>query len=390
MDWKTAEENEDGSVQVPASWLHLYYYESLNILFRFENALRIFTYIILKKEMKERWDEAAIEGGSTIRTETRKRITQAREHGYLGYEVSSPMLFLNSGELTQIITSEAYWKYFAKYFKASKSIVLTKLQEIGTIRNSLAHFRPIKSDDIDLIKQNSKHILLEIENCLHSIVSITSLVPTNSPKDWYQRLSGIGNERARVSLHQSDDRNWIRIQIEYVVPTFQKTSYARHLTFNVGNVRTDQILKKFPTISGNCIYVSEQPMYGSVNSEGDFVASNSISIVFHESALSPILSDIEVELRKIVDICESETQLLESDRLALGELVESKYASAALKEHSGTTYWEVNASHLGTPVSSTDSVEFWGQRYNFHQEFIAHTHQYPWMPSTVSKESFLF
>lgn len=169
MQWREATEIEGNSVRVPPTWLDLYYYEALNILFRFENSLRIFAYIILKKELGEKWDNAAISGGSTIKSETKKRLTQAREHGYLGYEVSSPMLYLNSGELTTIITSDAYWKHFAPYFKATKQIILNKLNEIGTVRNSLAHFRPLKKDDLDLIKQNTKHVLLEIETCIDRI-----------------------------------------------------------------------------------------------------------------------------------------------------------------------------------------------------------------------------
>ncbi|WP_124647040.1 hypothetical protein [Burkholderia contaminans] len=136
----------------------------------------------------------ALGGGITIRTETKKRIQQAREYGYLGYEVSSPMLFLNSGELAQIITSEDYWKYFAPFFRASKAIVLAKLQEIGAVRNSLAHFRPIKHDDIDLIKQNSKHLLIEVENCLVQLTSISDVVPTNSEDAWCKELKPIGND----------------------------------------------------------------------------------------------------------------------------------------------------------------------------------------------------
>ncbi len=87
--------------------------QQLNILFRFENALRVFVYVILKRELLDAWDTAAITGGGTIRSETKKRLSQAKDHGYLGYGVSSPMLFLNSGEILQVLTSEAYWKPFA-------------------------------------------------------------------------------------------------------------------------------------------------------------------------------------------------------------------------------------------------------------------------------------
>lgn len=222
MDWKSPEITKDGTIKVPERWLHLYYYEALNILFRFENALRLFVYVVLKDRIGKDWDLASLGENGTIRTETRKRIAQAREHGYLGYEVSSPMLYLNSGELTQIISSDAYWKHFAPYFRATKSVVLTKLQEIGTVRNSLAHFRPIKQDDIDLIKQNSKHLLIEVEQCLVQLTAISDVVPTNSSQAWYKELKSIGSDTLRTLLFSSPNEEWIRLEIEFKIPVLQK------------------------------------------------------------------------------------------------------------------------------------------------------------------------
>lgn len=48
MDWKSANKNEDDTFDIPMRWLHIHYFEALNILFRMENALRVFVYIILK------------------------------------------------------------------------------------------------------------------------------------------------------------------------------------------------------------------------------------------------------------------------------------------------------------------------------------------------------
>ena len=141
MEWKSPVSMPEGAVRIPERWLHIYYYEALNILFRFENALRFFVYVVLKDKLGKDWDQASIGDSQTIRSETKKRINQAREHGYLGYDVTSPMLFLNGGELTQLVTSDAYWKHFASYFRATKGIVQAKLQEVGTVRNALAHFR---------------------------------------------------------------------------------------------------------------------------------------------------------------------------------------------------------------------------------------------------------
>lgn len=388
MDWKKAEILNDDLVKIPERWLHLYYYEAFNILFRFENSLRIFVYVILKKNLLDKWDEAAITENTTIRTETKKRISQAREHGYLGYEVTSPMLYLNSGELMQIITHSSYWKYFAPYFKASKSIVTTKLQEIGTVRNSFAHFRPLKNDDIDLIKQNSKHVLLEIENCLVQLVSITNVVPTNSHEDWYKEIKSIGNEHFSTSLFLSKDQDWIRVEISYNIPTLQKSSFGgQYWTYSVGSIRTDQIIKKSNAIRDNCIYMSEQKGHASLDSNFDIVASKKISIVFSKESLEKNYAAIADELREIAINAESETALVLNDHLARGNFVEVKSATAAVKELNGHKYWQVDIESLQTSLTEVEEIEFWGQRFHFAEDFISATSHYPWMPSSVSKVS---
>jgi hypothetical protein len=64
-----------------------------------------------------------------------------------------------------------------------------KLDEIGTVRNALAHFRPIKYDDIELIKQNIKHAFLCIEQCLAEMTQMHQSIPTNTEEDWYKNLT---------------------------------------------------------------------------------------------------------------------------------------------------------------------------------------------------------
>ena len=83
----------------------------MNILFRLENALRVFVYVVLKTEFGGKWADITIgsdDGDNTIAAIAKKRRSQAGTFGYLGYPVSSPLLYLNTGELTRIITSDSY------------------------------------------------------------------------------------------------------------------------------------------------------------------------------------------------------------------------------------------------------------------------------------------
>ncbi|AHK17501.1 Swt1 family HEPN domain-containing protein [Thalassolituus oleivorans] len=386
MDWKKAKKNDKNQVAIPERWLHLYYYEALNILFRFENSLRVFVYAILKMELKEKWLEAAISGGGCIKSETKKRIAQSKEHGYLGYDISSPMLFLNSGELIDIIASDAYWKHFASYFKASKSIVVTKLQEIGTIRNSLAHFRPIKEDDIDLIKQNTKHVLLEVEKCLLQLTSINTLVPTNSEEDWYKKIKPIGGNNISLHLFHSSDESWVRLNISYKIPTLQKNSIGDGFySYKIGNLRTVELLQEYPALKNNCIYISESSVWGQLDSEFDINSSKDISIVFPKKLLVENLDEIHAALNEMVLKIDEESDLIENDSLARGKLIEAKGATAMATDNGdGSRRWRVSLEGIDTPLTEVSEVEFWGQRVHYENDFVSATSQYPWMPSTIS------
>lgn len=77
--------------------------------------------------------------------------------GYLGFDITAPLMHLTSGELVELIVGNAYWPKFHHSFKGNKEIIKNKLLEIGNIRNSLAHFRPIRPDDIGLVKKYSAH-----------------------------------------------------------------------------------------------------------------------------------------------------------------------------------------------------------------------------------------
>jgi len=387
MDWKKAQVKESNLVDIPNRWLHLYYYEALNVLFRFENSLRVFVYTVLKDELKDKWQETAISGGC-IKSETKKRIRQSDEYGYLGYEITSPMLSLNSGELIDIIVSDAYWKYFAKYFKASKSIVVTKLQEIGTVRNSLAHFRPIKEDDIDLIKQNTKHVLLEVEKALVKITSISALVPTNSEEPWYLKLRGLGSENINLSLFHCEDEKWIRLCFSYKVPTLEKRKISEDFyTYKVGNLRTIEVLRNFQEIRNNCIYITDSTIYGQLNAEFDIASRKEFNVVISKRNLTESLDNIEASIRNIITMVDEETELLKTDNLARGVLVDTQHGNAIVKTgNNNTRYWQVSLDTLKCDPSKVSDVEYWGTRGNYVTDFVSATSQYPWMPSSISDE----
>ena len=111
MEWKSSSRTDQGLFKIPKRWLHIHYYEALNILFRFENSLRVFVYSVLKNGFLDKWKECTFSVGEadpeSIRNLASKRIKQAESFGYLGFDITAPLMHLTSGELVELVVSES-------------------------------------------------------------------------------------------------------------------------------------------------------------------------------------------------------------------------------------------------------------------------------------------
>ena len=261
MDWKSSQHIDENKYDLPGDWLKIEYFEALNILFRFENALRVFVYIILKNEFQEKWCDLSItsddEEKSTINAITKKRIAQDKNYAYLGYVLNSQLLHLTSGELIRIITSDSYWKYFKDYFLGTKEIIKNKLDEIGNVRNSVAHFRPIKKNDIELIKQNSNHTLTEIEKTIKDFVNCPDIVPTNSDERWYTDLIVLGSNECKVKFKQSKKEEWIKLVIIFNNPILKNEKYYSGYRVKTLNIKVAPLLNIYKLLAKYTICVTE-------------------------------------------------------------------------------------------------------------------------------------
>jgi hypothetical protein len=123
------------------------------------------------------------------------------------------MMHLTSGELVRVLTSDA--PLFKDFFRASRQVVTLKLQEIGDVRNALAHFRPITRDDAEAVKQNAKQVLSSVEAALSSMATCSQRVPTNTTDTWYQELRALGTGLCSLEFNQSTDNRWIRITLRF-------------------------------------------------------------------------------------------------------------------------------------------------------------------------------
>jgi len=388
MKWKPAIPKEDAT-SIPKSWIHIHYYEALNILFRIENSLRVFAYVVLKNEFLDKWADINITSDDsesiTIQSIAKKRIHQAQDFGYLGYVINCPMMYLTSGELIRLITDDNYWKYFKSYFPASKQIIKHKLDEIGVIRNSLAHFRPMKSGDVDLIKQNANHALIGVEDCLEQLSSCYTVVPTNTQDQWYQSFSTLATELCTISLFQSNNGQWIELRLDYKSRTISSSKYSpNYCSHSILNLISPSILSNYSNLTkfATCLTEFAVSAYKYTPDTPNF--SKAISIFFSREVIKNNYAVIKTDIESLLRTITEETDLIVNDNLARGKLVSISRISASLQTKQDSSWWNVNTKDTLCPVTQGDSPEDWGNTLLLFS-MLTLADKYPWMPVEVSK-----
>lgn len=392
MNWKQAANIERRNFDLPGDWLKIEYYEALNILFRIENSLRVFVFIILKNEFKEKWNELSITSDdqqtSTISALAKKRLTQDKNYAYLGYILNSPLLHLTSGELIRIITHDNYWKHFKKYFPGSKDIIKLKLDEIGNVRNSLAHFRPIKIGDIELIKQNSIHTLTEIEKTLQDFVNCPDIVPTNTEQKWYTELRTLGTEECTITFKQSKSEEWIKLILNFNSPIFNVRKAYNGFSITACNIITDNVLREFKNLSQHTICVSEKVPFIFTKDPSDPKIEKEIRFTLSKKSIEKEYVVVKGEIEKILIQISNELALIKEDNLAQGKLVE--IVNTKLKKASDSEYYDLEDEQFITELDEETPVEFFGSLNYATRNFVTHTDKYPWIPVDISHSNLPF
>lgn len=396
MKWEKATQKEHQVFKIPNSWLRIHYYEALNILFRIENALRVFVYIILKNEVHGKWIDLNITSDDseqgTISSIAKKRLSQAENFGYLGYSIKCPIMSLTSGELIGLITSESYWKYFKGHFMGSKEIIKNKLNELGAIRNSLAHFRPIKQHDVEVIKQNALHVLMTIEKYLTQMVSINNVVPTNTKEDWYKQLNTLGNDSCSFRFFQCEKEHWIEFRLTFhCTVLLERKNSSEYIRYRVLNFVSSAVLKKYKNLKNFLTYLSEYVPYTTFQEEEELDIRKELSFVFSRKILSDNYEKIKKDFEDLLQAVSKETKLINSDNLARGEVLKTEITSTSLRKlPSGRDYWSVDLSAFECPVKDDDPPEYWGTISKSVSDFVAQIEKYPWMPEEISESDVPF
>jgi len=343
----------------------------------------------LKNQFKNKWKDLSVtsddQENSTISAIAKKRLSLDRNYAYLGFVITSPLLHLTSGELIKLIISDSYWKYFKHYFLGSREIIKNKLDEIGNIRNSLAHFRPLKKGDIQVVKQNSNHTLSLIEKAISGFINCSDIVPTNTTDNWYLNIKKIKSYVLELNFNQSEDEQWIKINLKFTLPKL-KESLSDYGTYNLKtiNIKTDSILIKHPKLTEFVISCTEQTSYVYTSEPQNSDYHKNIYFTLSKEKIIENFEIIVDEISKIIRAIESELSLIEDDHLARGLFTEVKTTHTYNDDRKFHT---LDFKNFITQISEKSPVEYWGTLNTSSTDFISDTDNYPWMPIEISEDS---
>jgi hypothetical protein len=290
-------------------------------------------------------------------------------------------MYLTTGKLSKLITSDANWEIFPPYFLGAKAIVSAKLEEIISVRNAFAHFRPIKQDDVETIKQVTKHVLTTTENVLAELVGYMTTVPTNTNEKWYGELSALGTPHCKLTFTQSATERWVRVTLKYMPPILEANEWGpRHFSINTLKLNAPAILLEHPRLAAEIIYLTESA-YAVFRENQKHDISISVSLGFSRQNLINNPDLIKAETEGVLAAIERETDLIRQDNLARGRLISSQSSSALLAE--GENY-KLTSGEFASGFKEHDPPEWWGHIHLFNDDFISSVDIFPWMPTQIA------
>lgn len=390
MRWMTAELKEGTTLKLPDGWLPPEYYDALNVLFRVENALRVFVYMVLKNAHGGSWTTLQLSSddsnAGTIGSIAKQREEQDRKYGYLGMGVTSPLMYLTSGELIRLMLSDNEWRHFADYFVASRELIRTKLEEIGNVRNALAHFRPLTVDDVQLVKSNARHVLVEIERTIEAILSPTHVVPTNTTAAWYQTLTATSTAPLGKTIRQSADEKWVALWLSFECACV-RPSIDSETVMNPGllHLHSSAMLREFPDLRKyvTCVSESSPTQYGGPG-PNDLKFRKHVILTFGKNLLEAEHRGVSEVLAAICERVAEESALVMQDELARGTLVRMVDIRGRRIKVGESQVWRCNTSPLSCTVMQGDGSEYWGVQEGGRQgDWISDTRDYPWAPKSL-------
>ena len=341
--------------------------------------------MVLKEQHGKKWRDLELQGEqtkTTIAALARRRIEQGKTFGYLTYPVQSPLMHLTSGELVGLITHDSYWPTFKGYFPASRRVATLKLQEIGTVRNALAHFRPVSENDVEVVKQNANQILARVEYTLIEMLSCSQVVPTNESDPWHAQLKTLGTEQVSLQFGQSKDEAWITVRLQYTSQMLGGFSgFGKFRFYRLTTLDASALVEASTVLRDHLLLVTESVRASADKSKA--TAMKGVDLTFSRRQLQQYHEEIREALEAIQLKITKESELLQEDQLARGQLVSVADVSARQFDENRSS-WRIDTSSLFSPEPTGELPEYWGRTRSV-SDFVSDIDEYPWMPVATSE-----
>lgn len=208
---------------IPLNYPHPRHYDAFASVFRLENTLRLLVFLRLKAGRGGGWLDSPVRNGSskTLRSIFRQRYETARTHGYIGRMSQVPMMYLDLGDLIDLITHDANRPLFSRTFRSSLTVLRPKLEEVRAIRNNLAHFREVSEDDIKILEQIWRQLGPDILRNLLEVTDSRSYKTCRNGQDpWIDNIRGHFEEanRSPAKLNIGVGRSGEWLSLEFSLP----------------------------------------------------------------------------------------------------------------------------------------------------------------------------
>jgi len=111
-----------------------------------------------------------------------------------------------------------------------------------------------------------------------------------------------------------------------------------------------------------------------------------VSLVFSKVALLDVYEEVGDQIKELLLKIETETELVQQDNLARGDIIDSARASAHFQKSESFSWWNTDTDSVKNEFGDQDPPEYWGEMSSYRGDFIAGSPKYPWMTSDISKE----
>lgn len=127
-------------------------------MYQFETWLREMVYLEMKANYGINWwneSEAALKRSRVGTHLPARYLSKDKRHSHISTAENDPLWFISFEYLLKIIFDTKHWPLFKEYF-TTKQILRARFEEIGPIRNRVAHCRALHAYDVARLEQLMK------------------------------------------------------------------------------------------------------------------------------------------------------------------------------------------------------------------------------------------